>query len=147
MPKFAESVPSMTTACYVFSVDWSKKSVQGFTIAALIADDPEALLAKPGLVPEVADSLTRICKELAVVDLDARRKQVSRLASLLSPTLPDQVALAPRAQALLSRTVSKRVGRKWLSDAPPVRPGFKPEPGLIALLRRIAGQKAQSSKH
>jgi hypothetical protein len=125
-------------------MDWSERTVQGFTIAATVADDPHAAMAAPGLAPEIVHSVTRLAKELASLDPHARHARIRELASLLSPTLAEEPVLAPRAQALLARTVSKRVGRSWLQNARPPRPGFRPDPALVEVIKRIAWQKVDT---
>jgi hypothetical protein len=124
--------------------NWTERTVQGFTMAATIADDPQAAMAAPGLAPEIVDSVTKLAQELARLDPNVRRKRIRDIASMLSPTLADEPVLPPPAQALLARTVSKRVGRSWLQNAKPPRPGFRPEPALVEVIRRIAWHKADS---
>jgi hypothetical protein len=121
---------------------WSQAQVQGFTIAAVIADDPRAVQASAGLAPAVADAVTVLAQELAACDPETRRQRIRSLTALLNPALPDAPLLTARAQALLARAVPKRVGRIWLQKAPPPRLGFRPETLLIRLLKRIALLKA-----
>lgn len=125
-------------------LNWTERTVQGFTIAATIADDPQATMAAPGLALEIVHSVTKLAHALARLDPIARRKRIRDIASLLSPTLAEEPVLAPQAQALLARAVSKRVGRRWLQNAQPPRPGFTPEPALVEVIKRIAWQKQDS---
>ena len=123
-------------------MSWPERSLQGFALAATVADDPEAALASPGLAPEIAGHVTKIARELALLDSGARRQRIRGLVRMLSEPLDPASPLTPRARALLARAVPREVGRSWLADAPAPRPGFQPEPALIALVRRIAARRA-----
>ena len=50
---------------------------------------------------------------------------------------PDHAGRPPRALALLAAGVEKPLGRAWLARAPLPRPGFVPDPRLVALLRKL----------
>jgi hypothetical protein len=121
--------------------EWSDRQVQGFTLAATVHHDPRARQAVAGLAPVIVDDITAPADELTVCSAAKRRERVRSITAQLPPALGEQAVLEPRAQALLAPSVPKRIGRNWLKNAPSPRPGFRPEPGLLALLRRIASDR------
>jgi len=129
----------------VLSADmsWSELTQQGFALAAIAADDPGAKLAKPGLSPSIAEEVTQVANDLAILDKRSRKRAVERISKLISPPLPSEIELHPRALSLLSPYVSRQVAQKWLAEAPLPRPGFHPEPDLRAVVRRIAHETAR----
>jgi hypothetical protein len=123
-------------------MSWSELTQQGFAFAAIAADDPGANLAKPGLFPSIAKEVTKIANDLAKLDKRSRKQAVERISKLISPPLPAEIEISPRALSLLAPSVSREIAQEWLSGAPLPRPGFRPEPNLRAVVRRIAQETA-----
>ncbi|MBN1654608.1 MAG: hypothetical protein JXA30_12630 [Deltaproteobacteria bacterium] len=117
---------------------FSEKASQGFALAAISADDPEARLAQPGLSADAAVQLMQTARDLAALDKKARRQQVVRITRSLSPALGAEIDLPRRALSLLAPSAPQEIALNWLADAPRARPGFDPEPGLRAALRGVA---------
>lgn len=123
---------------FAWCMGWSEEARQGFALAATVAGDPGAELAAQGLAPAVADDLCRLARELAGLSPEERRQRVRSIAARLGPRLPETVDLPPRALGLLAPDVDAETGRRWMAEAPPPRPGYKPGPGLRTLIRLIA---------
>jgi hypothetical protein len=125
---------------------WSEQARQGFALAAVIADDPGGRLAERGLAPRIAQDLTRLAKDLASMDKKNRRQEITRISKLLSPPIPAEITLTPRARSLLASMVGLDVAQQWLAEAPLPRPVYQPEPGLRAVIRRLAEDSVKKRK-
>ncbi len=112
--------------------------LDGMVLAATAADDRDGALAAPGLTPALARTWAARLDALSRLDTDARRAEVRRLAGRLRPIAPS-ADLPVRARAILASSVPRALGRKWASQAPPVRRGLRIDPSLKATLRRLAG--------
>jgi hypothetical protein len=117
---------------------WSQLTCEGFALAAAAADDPGAALAERGLTPSTAAALTREAKKLAGLEPGKRRQRIKRITARLRPRVPENPGLPARALALLAREVDRNTGQRWLDASPAPRPGYRPEPGLRAVIRRVA---------
>jgi hypothetical protein len=114
---------------------WSALQQQGFALAASAHDDRGAERALPGLAPDVAEQATVRARELSGLDRGARQRWL-RAALAQKPAISTQPGDRPaRALALLAAEVPREVGRAWLAAAPPPRPGYVPDPRLLAWLR------------
>jgi hypothetical protein len=113
------------------AMSFSDELRSGFALAATIAKDAGAAKARLGLAAESLEALTATARELAGLPKAERR---ARVRALMSPSalptlaLTSRAELAPRALALLQPG----------SGQPLPRPGYAPEPRLLALLQRIA---------
>jgi hypothetical protein len=143
---------------------WSALQQQGFALAASAHDDRGAERALPGLAADVAEQATARARELAGLDRAGRQRWLrAALANLApAPALRGGAPLAPasalrggappeiattqpsdrpaRALALLAADVPREVGRAWLAAAPPPRPGYAPDPRLLAWLRVLCAK-------
>ena len=99
----------------------------GFALAATIARDPGAKLAHIGLSPDVRDAWCGLARDLERCSKAERRDRIRKLTRLRRPRVLPR-GLSPRALELLCAPQALRG----------VRPGYTPEPALIALLTRIA---------
>jgi hypothetical protein len=128
---------------YAPNVDWSERRCEGFALAAAARGDRGAERARAGLCADVAADATRVAARVAAQDASARRRWVrdalraAPAAAAATRAVP--AACPPRALGLLAGCVDKDLGRRWLANAPLPRPGFTPEPRLLALLRRLIG--------
>ena len=119
-------------------MDWPKRAREGFALAATLAQDRGAERAMAGLSRQAVTSLGSLATKLSTSGRQERRQEVRALAMGHAPTVPDDLEAAPRALALLAIGVAPELGRRWLTRAPAPRPGFRPQSGLTALLKRIA---------
>lgn len=112
----------------------------GFALAATVARDPGARRAEAGLAPGAREGLCALARDLEHLAKLARRDWVRRVAEARPIDFTQQGRRAPRALALLAgRGPGSRAGLgPVLAGASLPRPGFVPEPGLLALLSRIA---------
>jgi hypothetical protein len=99
----------------------------GFALAATIARDSGAKLAHIGLASDVRDAWCGLARDLERSSKAERRDRVRKLAQLRRPRVLPR-GLSPRALSLL---------RSPHANAH-ARPGYVPEPALLALLARIA---------
>jgi hypothetical protein len=127
-------------------MSFSERTVQGFALAAAIADDRGAALAEPGIAPPAARALLTIPRRLASLSSAARRREIERITAALRPALPSHPCLPPRALALIAPLAPKPDGRRWLESAPPPRPDYRPEPGLREIVRRVAMGELRNRK-
>lgn len=106
----------------------------GFALAATIARDPGAKLAHIGIAPDVRDAWCGLARDLERCGKAERRERIRKLTA-----------------GLRRRTTNIPAGRAKLAGVPDprgvasrrsIRPGFAPEPQLVALLRRIAARNA-----
>jgi hypothetical protein len=107
-------------------MEWAEESRAGFALAATLAHDRGALLARAGLCTEAQNALCALPALLASMPRDARRAHVAELARSVARAAADE----GRLPALL--------------DPARMRPGFVPERSLIALLRRLEQAHAQA---
>jgi hypothetical protein len=119
---------------------YSERFLAGFTLAATVAKDRGAVLAREGLADAVADAMTATARELTELSKADRRARVRALAEPPAHRLPRDAASCPRAYALLARKQRPVEVPDWLRATPLPRPGFTPEPQLQALLARIAAR-------
>ncbi len=77
-------------------MDWPEKSPAGFALAATIAQDSEAVLAKRGLHQHAQPELYTLAHELARLDKSTRRERVRQLVA----AFVDQVDQPTRATRL-----------------------------------------------
>ena len=120
-------------------MSFSEQLRSGFALAATIAKDSGADKARGGLAPSCAGALSSMARELATLPKAQRR---ARVRALMSPTtLPAPTPAPLRALALLQHRVAlSDDAQEQLRNAPLPRPGFTPDPRLLALLQRIAGR-------
>jgi len=118
-------------------MDWSASAQDGFALAAAAHGDRGAACAVAGLASDAVEPATATARRIAELDAGARRLWVRKL---LEPRpLPRAPGPMPeRALALLAAFADRELGRRWLLAAPPPRPGYAPDPGLLALLRALA---------
>jgi hypothetical protein len=117
---------------------------EGFALAASARADRGAARALAGLAPAVADRALQVARELAASDRAQRRSWLSSvLATARSGGVPraDLRGVPARALALLSPSVPRELGRRWLAAAPLPRPGFVPDPELLIVLRKLAARE------
>jgi len=128
----------------------------GFALATIIARDAGAERAHIGLAPAVRDAWCGLARDLARASKAERRQRIRALAAAARPELRPPTPLPSRGWALLAprsparaRTAEggavdshARLPHSPLPLGPPAhappRPGFVAEPGLLALLARIA---------
>jgi hypothetical protein len=129
---------------YAPSVDWPERRREGFALAAAARGDRGAQKAAPGLCADVVADATSVALRLSAGDATARRRWVRELLHAPRTWTPDPSAttgtpahIPPRVLALLATQVDRDLGRRWLEAAPLPRPGFTPEPYLLALLRQL----------
>jgi hypothetical protein len=115
----------------------------GFALAATIARDPGARRAEPGLAMDAREGFCALARDLEHLAKAERRAWVRRVTQPAAIDFTQQGQRAPRALALLAgrgagpRALSRALGPVLAGTTLP-RPGFVPEPGLYALLSRIA---------
>jgi hypothetical protein len=107
----------------------------GFALAATIARDPGAKQAYIGIAREVASAWCGLARDLERLSKAERRERIRQLARAARDRNASAVGgpHALRVQALLGR---RSVPRSTELTLP--RPGFVPEPSLLARLARIA---------
>jgi hypothetical protein len=131
----------------------SESQQAGFALAATIARDPGAHRAAPGLAADAREGFCALARDLEHLAKAERRDWVRRVAQPAPIDFTQQGRRAPRALALLAgrdssrpprapQTATKALG-PVLAGASLPRPGFVPEPGLYALLSRIARRPAE----
>lgn len=126
-------------------MSFSEHLRSGFALAATIAKDSGADKARAGLAPSSLEELISMARELATLPKAQRR---ARVRALMSPTTLPAPTRAPRgpqpplrALALLQHRVAlSDDAQEQLRSAPLPRPGFTPDPRLLALLQRVAGR-------
>jgi hypothetical protein len=125
-------------------VDWPERRREGFALAAAARGDAGAHKAAPGLCADVVADATSVALRLSAGDAAARRRWVRELLHAPRTWTPGPSVTAgtpthipPRALGLLATQVDRDLGRRWLKAAPLPRPGFTPEPRLLALLRQL----------
>ena len=112
------------------------QAIDGFLLAAAVAEDAAAEAAREGLTDGLWTALQPAMVGFISANADARRDEMRRIIALLRPSpAPARVDHA-RARAIVAREVPRAVGAGWLRDAPPLRRGFAATTGLrLALLR------------
>ena len=115
---------------------WSNATLEGFALAATIAKDRAARQAAPGIVAREARRVCEPARRLMEQPAAIRRREITRIADALAHRPSRQARACARALALLASDVPRAVGQRWLDQAPPVRTGFVPDPGLRAVVRR-----------
>lgn len=115
-------------------MSFSERLCSGFALAATIAKDAGADKARPGLAARSTEALTATARELASLPKAERRARVRALMSPTTLPAPAHIsgAIVPplRALALLASGSAEIVPR----------PGYTPDPRLLALLQRLAGR-------
>jgi hypothetical protein len=92
---------------------------------------PDALAVGP------RQAVVNRLEALAALDRTARADALKGMIASLRPAPPEGAPAPPRALALLAARVPEPVGKRWLSLAPPPRPGFIASGGLREHLRRL----------
>jgi len=118
--------------------------LDGMVLAATTADDQDGAEATPGLAPSLAAAFEARTVALSKLGTEPRHAEVRRMAARLGAVDP-RADLPARARAILAGSLPRALGRKWASQAPPVRRGFRVDPGLKATLRRLAGATDQAA--
>jgi hypothetical protein len=118
----------------------SERFCAGFALAATIAGDRGAELASRGLHHEIAEPLLDTVRALGALSKKERRDRVRAFLQPRLPTWPALPAAPVRAYRLVAQAESGQAPPAWVHEAPlPLpRPGYKPPPELLALLRRCA---------
>lgn len=117
---------------------WSSRAVEGFLLAATVAEDDSVESARHGLAARPAAQVSGAAERLRAMDGSARRSEVRRIAAILREPPAADAQVPPRARALLAREMPRDIGRLWLAAAPPPRRGFVAAPALRDVLRRAA---------
>ncbi len=106
---------------------WPDGMRRGALLSAMIDGDSR--------LDRVAETLGEAAATRATADELAqgrdKRALLAELAASMEPTIDTDARSVPRARALLAPRVPRPVGEAWLADAPPVRRGFRPRPGLV----------------
>jgi hypothetical protein len=121
-------------------MSFSERFLAGFALAATIAKDPSARMARDGLADSIADTLTQTARELSELDRLARRAQIRALTEPTPYDPPSEPSRPARAHALLARMKRADEIPSWLRDAPLPRAGYVVERRLMSLLSRIAAR-------
>jgi hypothetical protein len=116
----------------------SERFCAGFALAATIAGDRGAELASTGLHAEIAEPLLDTVRALGALSKKERRDRVRAFLQLQPLSWPSGPTAPLRAYVLLAQGESSQTLPGWLRSAPLPRPGYKPPPELLALLRRSA---------
>jgi hypothetical protein len=122
-------------------MSFSEGFLSGFALAATIAKDPAAEKARAGLAEDVAGAWTATARELAAQPKAERRARVRAFMQPLHPSpaaWPGEGQAPARALSALWRMQPASTWPEWLRAAPLPRPGYTPEPLLLAVLQRIA---------
>jgi len=119
-------------------VSWSAETIGGFVLAAAMADDAEASVARTAVAPEPGAQLGEAMRRFRDRPSAERRSELERLAATLRPTPAEDAPLPARARALLARDVSRSTGSRWLAEAPRPRRGFSAPVRLRDVLLRLA---------
>lgn len=137
--------PHPHAACYALAVAPrdDRTIAEGFALAAAAHEDPGAERASAGLTNGMDRRLRGVAKALALADRATRRAFVRELLGRRALPALEQDGRSPRALSLLATSVERERGRAWLRAAPPPRPGYAPDPQLVALLRRLSAEPAQ----
>ena len=110
-------------------MSFSDRFCSGFALAATIAGDPGAELARAGLHEPAREPVTRVAREWLGLSKTERG------------AWPRDARAPLRAYALLAAMHHREAAASlpaFLRTAPLPRPGFTPEPGLLMLLQRLA---------
>lgn len=124
---------------------WPAPQIDGFVLAATVAEDRGATAAIDALADALRTPVKSRADAIAALDGAARAKELRRIAASLRPIpRPDGgEALPPRARAILAVDVPKDLGAHWIAGAPPPRRGFAASPALRGVLARIASQPSR----
>jgi hypothetical protein len=135
-----------------YAMSFSEHFLAGFALAATIAKDPAAQLARAGLAADVVASITRVARETAELSKSERRARIRRWTTTTTtnttnttttaPTcaLPTEPAQPVRAFALLAHRSTGTSVPAWLRNAPLPRAGYAPDRQLTSLLLRMAAR-------
>lgn len=108
-------------------------------VAAAVRADGWGRAALQGCVPSLRRQVEALARAHGLDDAVQRRRALPALAVLVVRRPIDAAAdLDPRARALLILEVDRDTGARWLAEAPLARRGWRPQPGLVAALRRVA---------
>jgi hypothetical protein len=119
-------------------LDWPPRQREGFALAAAAHADAGAAAAMPGLAPQVRAQASEVARWLGQVDRKARHAFVRGLLALPPLAEIDETRCPPRALGLLSASVDRMRGRRWLERCPPPRLGFGAGRDLTSLLWKLA---------
>jgi hypothetical protein len=113
----------------------SEAQQAGFALAATIARDAGAKHAHIGIARDVSDAWCGLARDLERASKAERRERIRELTRA-QKTRPATTSENPSSNAA-RRALALLAGRTFGADTLP-RPGFTPEPALLALLHRIA---------
>jgi len=118
--------------------------LQGFLLAATVLEDRETEEGLRGLCPALVERVRAVLTALPD-DREERLSDVKTIArgTRVRPEMEDR--LSPRARALVAVDVAREVGERWLSEAPPIRKGYRAPTGLRRTLRKAACSALESN--
>jgi hypothetical protein len=117
---------------------WSQRMIEGFLLAAAIAEDAAGEIARVALAPAAAKAAARAAERLETLDAGVRRQELRRIAASLRPPPSEDAVLTARARAVLARDMPKEIGRMWLGTSPATRRGWSASRALRETVRRAA---------
>lgn len=117
---------------------WSDRTVEGFLLAATVAEVPAEEVARASVAGPAAQRIAQAAARLRDLDAGRRRRELARIAAVLREPPPADVPMPLRARAILAREMPRDVGRVWMGAAPAPRRGFVAGPALRDVLRRAA---------
>jgi len=119
-----------------------RRQAEGFALAAAAHEDAAGERARAGLSDALDRALSAVSIELSRADRTRRRAFVRALIERRDAPASEQGTRPARALSWLATSVGRESGRAWLRAAPPPRPGYRPHPRLLAILRRLAADPA-----
>jgi hypothetical protein len=122
---------------------WGSEKTAGFVLGALLADDRELTRLQANLSPALYALVAERC---AALPREARAK-AQALRELIDQVRPELLPqrLPARARALIAPRLPRELGRALLREAKESRAGYLAEPGLVALLERLARKRTGDS--
>ena len=125
--------PGAFVVC-VRGMAWDGATQAGFALAAVLAGDRELFSVAGALHHDLLPPLEERCRGLS----EERARALRELVVEVRPPLAHAEPLPVRGRALVAHLVPRELGRRYVRDAPPARPGFEPEPNLVSWLVRLA---------
>ena len=115
--------------------------IDGATLAAVIAGDPDLRAASPGLCEELSVPLRERLVELSARDRKEKERSLRTIARGLrpigSPKKDPPARIARLLAAAYGRHLSPEALERWRAAAlAPARVGYRPPPSLLKLLSR-----------